>query len=379
MENNIKCPKCGAQIPLTEALTGQIEQVIKAKYETESAQKDKDYQAKLRVLQQQAKELEAKGRAIDEQVAEKLNTERKKIAEQEKGKILAEQAQQTKALEQELDDKKRQLSEAVRKELELRRERQKLEEEKQAMELTVQRKLDAERKEIEQKARQKALDEQALRNREKDDKIEAMTRQINDLQRKAEQGSQEAQGEALEGALQEALMQAFPFDVFSEVKKGQRGADILQTVRNPSGKECGKIVWEAKYTKAYANGWIGKLKSDQQEAKAEIAVLATMALPKEIKNFGVLDGVWITDYASAPGLASALRIGLINAMKERTLSANQDTMKDVIYRYVTGQEFAMQIRAVADALGHVKEELEREKIFWGFRRPCAAFNLEQWI
>jgi hypothetical protein len=78
-------------------------------------------------------------------------------------------------------------------------------------------------------------------------------------------------------------------------------------------------------------------------------------------------------------LVTALRIGLINAMKERTLSANQDTMKDVIYRYVTGQEFAMQIRAVADALGHVKEEFEREKIFWGFRRPCAAFNLEQWI
>jgi hypothetical protein len=357
----IQCPKCGTAIPLTEALTGQIESTIKAKYEAEAVQKDNEVQAKLKEINQQAKALEEKQQTIDQQINEQLKSERKKIAEQEKAKILSEQAEQTRALQDELDKKRKQLSDANKKELELRQQQQKLEEEKEAFELTVQRKLDEERKKIAEDAVAKAANEVQLKIKEKDQLIESLRKQAQDWQRRAEQGSQEAQGEALEGALQESLVQAFPFDIFAEVKKGQRGADIIQTVRNANGKECGKIVWEAKYTKNYSGAWIDKLKSDQQSESADVAVLTTMALPKEIKNFGTLDGIWITDYASVFGLATALRIGLINAAKEKTLSANQDTVKDVIYRYVTGQEFAMQIRAIAEAFGRMKDELDKEK------------------
>lgn len=360
-DQTIKCPKCGTEIPLTEALTGHIEQAIKAQYEAEASQKDIEIQEKLKDINQQAKVLKEKQQAIDEQIAEQLKSERKIIAEQEKAKILSEQAEQTKALQDELEEKRKQLSDANKKELELRKQQQKLKEEKEAFELTVHRKLDEERKKIAEDAVSKAADEVQLKIKEKDQLIESLRKQAQDWQRRAELGSQEAQGEALEGALQESLVQMFPFDIFAAVKKGQRGADIIQTVRNTNGKECGKIVWEAKYTKNYSGAWIDKLKSDQQTESADVAVLTTMALPKEIKNFGTLDGVWITDYASVSGLATALRIGLINASKERTLSTNQDTVKDVIYRYVTGQEFAMQIRAIAEAFGRMKDELDKEK------------------
>jgi hypothetical protein len=298
---------------------------------------------------------------IEEQVAERVILERKAITEQERVKILAEQAEQNKALQSELEVKSRELAQAKRIELELRKDRQKLEEEKQAFELTVQRKMDEERKQIEEKARKQAGDEQALRVREKDDKIDSLMKQINELQRKAEQGSQEAQGEALEGALLDSLKQAFAFDLFEEVKKGQRGADIVQTVKNNNNKECGKIVWESKHTKAFSGGWIDKLKSDQQEAGADIAVLATITLPREIQNFGPYEGVWVTDFASAMGLAAALRMGLINAAREKVLAANQETAKEWIYRYVAGQEFAMQVRAIADAFVRMKADLDSEK------------------
>lgn len=142
----------------------------------------------------------------------------------------------------------------------------------------------------------------------------------------------------------------------------QRSADILQIIRSNTGKECGKILWESKYTKAFATNWIEKLKSDQQEAGAEIAVITTTTLLKEIKNFGLLDGIWITNFSSTMGLTTALRIGLINAAREKALSANQDTLKDVIYRYITGQEFAMQIRGVAEAFNRMKDDLNREKM-----------------
>ena len=360
-EQTIKCPKCGAEIPLTEALTGQIEQVIRSKFEADAAAIEQDYQSRLKAVQEQAKAVEQKQQAIDEQIAEQLKAERKTIAEAERARILAEQAEATKAMQDELTEQRKALATAQQNELALRKERQKLEEEKQAFELSVQRKLDEERKQIEKKARQKALDEQALREREKDDRIHALTRQINELQRKAEQGSQEAQGEALEGALLDVLRAEFPFDLFEEVKKGQRGADILQTVRNQQAKECGKIIWESKYTKAYSGTWVPKLKADQQEAGASVAVLATIALPKEIKNFGQHDGVWVTDYASAMGLAAALRMGLIGAARERALAVNHGSVKDMIYQYVTGQEFAMQVRAIAEAFSRLKSDLDKER------------------
>jgi hypothetical protein len=390
MAEHIKCPHCGKDIEVTEVLTHQIRASMQAEVEGKLAEREQEFAKQQAALKQREKEVLAAKEGLDEQVNEKLRAERasmaqqkrvldeqqSRIAEQVAAQVKAEKqriadealkkakeevAGATKAMADELAEKNAKIAEANRKELEFLRQKREFEEQKTNMQLEIARKLDADRKEIEQKARQKALDEQVLRTREKDDKIEALTRQINELQRKAEQGSQEAQGETLEGALQESLMQSFPFDLFMEVKKGQRGADIIQIVRNITGKECGKIVWEAKFTKSYTNAWIDKLKSDQQAEAADIAVLTTITLPKDIKNFGLLDGVWVTDYASVMGLATALRIGLINATKEKTLSANQDTMKDVIYRYVTGQEFAMQIRAVADAFGRMKEELDREK------------------
>jgi len=264
-------------------------------------------------------------------------------------------------LQEELEEKRKQLSEANNKELELRKQQQKLKEEKETFELTIQRKLDEERKVIAEEAGKKVAEEQQLKMREKDDLIKSMQVQIENLKRRAESGSQEAQGEALEGALQDMLQQTFPFDRIEEVKKGQRGADILQVVRNNTGKECGKILWESKYTKDFQKGWIEKLKKDQQEAGAEIAVITTTTLPKEIKNFGPFENVWITNFASAAGLSAALRMGLINAAREKTLTDNRETLKDIIYKYVTGQEFAMQIRAVAEAFIRMQGDLNKEK------------------
>jgi len=361
MNNILTCPKCGAEIQLTEALTGQIEQSIRAKYEAETAKKTQELDKEKQALKKQQEELEKQKQSVEEQVAEQVKAERKKIAEQEKAKVLAEQSEQTKGLEQELEEKRKQLTEANKKELELRRQQQKLEEEKAAMELTVQRQIDTERKKIVEEAGEKAAEEQQFKMREKDDLIKSMQVQIENLKRRAESGSQEAQGEALEGALQDMLQQTFPFDRIEEVKKGQRGADVLQVVRNNTGKECGKILWESKYTKDFQKGWIEKLKKDQQEAGAEIAVITTTTLPKEIKNFGPFENVWITNFASAAGLSAALRMGLINAAREKTLTDNRETLKDIIYKYVTGQEFAMQIRAVAEAFIRMQGDLNKEK------------------
>ena len=364
-DQTIKCPKCETEIPLNEAITGQIEQSIKLKYEAEAVAKDKEIQAKLKEIKQQAKVLEEKQQAIDEQVdqqvSEKLKAERKVIAEAERKKILDEQAEQTKALEGELEEKNLKLKEFQQQELELRKQQRKLQEEKEAFELEVTRKLDEERKKITKEAGEKAAEEQMLKMREKENLIKAMQEQIESLKRKAETGSQEAQGEALEQQLQEHLESSFPYDKFEEVKKGARGADVLQVVYNSSGKECGKILWESKNTKDFQKTWIPKLKNDQQEAKADIAVIMSVAMPEEVATFGTYEGVWITDYKSVTGLAAALRQGLIEATRQKAITVGRDSIKDVIYNYITSREFTLHIQAMVTAYKQMKEDLEAEK------------------
>jgi len=360
-DQTIKCQKCGAEIPLTQALTGQIEQSIKLKYEADSAAKDKQVQAKLREINQQARELEERMEAIDEQVAEQVKAKQRVIAEKERKKILVEQAELTKALEEELQEKTKKLHETQKQELELRKQQRQLEQEAKEMKLTVQRQIDEERKKIEEQAGKEAAEKEQLKLREKDDQLAAMKRQIDELKRKAEVGSQEAQGEALEGALQDVLQQTFPFDTFEEVKKGARGADIIQRVHNRTGKECGTILWESKNTKDFQKPWIEKLKKDQQDANASIAVIMSVALPKEIDSFGRYEGVWVSDYDSAMGLATALRQGLIDVARQKAITVGRDSIKDVVYSYITSQEFALHIKAVVNAYRQMQEDLETEK------------------
>lgn len=418
-DQTIKCPKCGTKIPLSEALTNQIENSIRAQYEEESAKKAQDLEKEKQALKRQQKELEKQKESISEQVEEQIKEEKKKIAadkkviekqrqeiedtvseqveaerkkianqkkeldnkrkqideeiaEREKelrstltkqlrAKITEEQSVQTKALEQELEEKNKQIIESNKKELELRKQHQKLEEEKAAVKLTVQRQLDEERKKIYETASQKAAEEQQLKLRERDDQIEAMKKQLDEMRRKADVGSQERQGEALEGTLQDTLQQAFPYDSFEEIKKGQRGADILQIVRNSTGKECGKILWESKNTKDFSSKWIEKIKTDQQDANADMSVIMSMALPKGIDNFGPFEGIWVTDYKSTIGLCNAFRETLIRVERERVINKHQDSMRDVLYKYVTGQEFAMRIKRMAEAYIGMQRDLEAEK------------------
>ncbi len=360
-DQKVKCPECGALIPLTEALTSGIETELKEKLKAEFTKKTDDINREADFLKHRAEELDKEKQKISEEVKYQIKVKSAQIAEQERDKALAENSQQTKALEEELEEKRTQLASANEKELLLRKQQRDLEDSKADLELKVQRTLDEERAKIFDKASLKAAEEQALKLHEKDDLLNVMKKQIDDLKRKAELGSQEGQGEALEKSLQEMLEQQFKYDKFEDVKKGARGADILQTIYNPAGKACGTIIWELKNTKLFMQDWISKLKKDQQAAKSDIAVLMTMTLPKGIENFGLHDDIWVTDYKSTLGLATALRHGLLEVARQKVVDAGKSGAKGLIYDYVTGKEFASHIKLIVSAFTQMQEELEAEK------------------
>lgn len=191
--------------------------------------------------------------------------------------------------------------------------------------------------------------------------ISAMQKQIDDLKRRAEQGSQQAQGEVLELELETVLKEKFVFDAIEPVAKGVRGGDIVQSVMSPNGAFCGRILWETKRAKNWSAGWIAKLKEDQRRANADIAIIMTAVLPAEIKRFGQVDNIWVTDYESAFSLVEALRITLIQVANTKAVQSGQQNKMELMYDYLTGPRFRHRVEAIVEKFSDMRADLEREK------------------
>lgn len=222
------------------------------------------------------------------------------------------------------------------------------------------KKLDSEREKIRHMTLEKAMEEHRLKDLEKENQISDMRKQIDELKRKSEQGSQQRQGETLELELEDILRNEFPLDHIEPVPKGIRGADVLQKVHNQSGC-CGTIIWESKNAKVWKDSWIAKLKDDQRAVKAEIAVLMTTTLPNDVKNFAHINGAWVTNYTSIVGLATALRINLIQVATTKLASEGKNSKMEILYNYLSGSEFRQKVEAIAEAFVSMKKDLDQEK------------------
>lgn len=314
----------------------------------------------------QASELElrkAKQQLDDDRANFELEKQRTLDAERQKIKAEAVKAAsesmsiQLVALQADLAAKDERLAEAQRQELELRKQKSAFEEEKKSFELEMARRADGVREEV---AKQKD-EEFRLKEAENAKKLADMTRQIDELKRKAEQGSQQAQGEVLELDLETSLSRAFPFDDIRPVPKGQLGADVLHVVRDERAIECGSMIWESKRTKNWSDAWLQKLKDDKLAAKAQIAVLVSSVLPKDMPTFDCRDGVWVVPPVLAMCVATALRHTLIEtAGAKRSVEGRHDKMA-AVYDYLSGPEFKGRVTAIVETFTAMRSELESEK------------------
>lgn len=343
----ITCPKCGHKIQLTEAFTHDIEEKLRSKFEGEIKKKDAELK----------QAIESK----DKELQESLARERAKLETQAKKQAQESVSVELKDLQSQLQYKAKLLNDAQEKELQLRKQQRELEERERSLKLEAQRTLDAERKKIREQAIKEISEEQRFKEVEKDNQLAAMREQIEVLKRKAELTSQQLQGEVQEVELETILSQQFKHDTIEPVAKGVRGADVIQLVHDERGQPCGKIIWESKRTKAWSDGWVQKLKDDQRASKAEIAVIVTSVLPREINRFGYYDGIWVTDFPSTIGLAMALRENLIQIAFARTALVGKNEKMELIYNYLTGSDFAQRVQGIVESFIAMKEDLDAEK------------------
>ena len=346
-ETFITCSSCGKKIQVTEAITHQLEDKLRKEFDHEGKKKEKEFENILK-----AKEKELEERLLQEKV--KLDKQAKKRAEEAFSIDI-------KDLKEQLDAKSKLVEEAHKQELALRKRARELEEREKSLKLEVQRTLDKEREKTWQDAQSALQEQHQLKDAEKDQQLAEMRRQIEELKRKAEQGSQQAQGEVLELELEEILRSNFRSDEIEAVAKGIKGGDILQKVHTKSGHYCGTILWEAKRTKAWSNGWIQKLKVDQRAIKADLSVLVSTVLPEDVRRIGDIDGVWVTDFASAVGIGMALREILIKVTSARSALSGKTSKMEVIYNYLTGSEFRQRVEAILEPFITMKDDLDMER------------------
>ena len=357
----INCPHCGREIALDEALSQRIRQRLQGEIDAELAEKRAALAQAEKRVEEEMRNVEERQKGIEAQVAGRMNEERARLSAEVRREIEEKNALDVAALKEQLDESRKKIAVFREEELKLRKEKADLEEAKEALRLEVARRIDEERKVIQNDAEKRFSEQYRLREAEKDKVIDDLKRKAEDLQRKAEAGSQQLQGEVAELSLEEVLAASFPMDSIEEVAKGVRGADVIQRVCGPAGRDCGTLIWESKRTKAWSDGWLDKLKEDQREAKAEIAVLVSSVLPKGVRGFERVEGVWVCEHALATCLAHALRTGLIEVAAAKLSVTGKNEKMEMLYEYLSGPAFRQQIEAMVEAFTTMQQDLKKEK------------------
>src|SRR3990172_3085561 len=367
-EQMITCPKCQTEIKLTESLAAPIIESARREYEQRLAQKDADIAKRETSLREKEEALSKAKEAIDGQVAEKLRQERAKIVAEESKKAklalatdLEQKAKEITNLQEVLKLRDDKLAEAQKAQAEFIRKQRELDDAKRELDLTVEKRVQEGLTATREQARKEAEDQLKFKVMEKEQTIVSMQKQIEELKRKAEQGSQQLQGEVQELELETLLSTKFPRDTIEPVAKGEYGGDVLQHVTSTLGQSCGTILWESKRTKSWSDGWLVKLREDQRAAKAEVAVIVSQTLPKGVETFELIDGVWVTHPRAAIPVAVTLRHTLIEIASARQASEGQQTKMEMVYQYLTGPRFRQRVQAIVEAFSSMQEDLDKEK------------------
>jgi hypothetical protein len=271
------------------------------------------------------------------------------------------QAKEVADLQEVLNDRNFKLAEAQKAQADVIRQQRELDDAKREMDLTIEKRIEESLATVREKAKQEAEDGLRLKVAEKEETISAMSRQIEELKRKAEQGSQQLQGEVQELELESLLRAEFPQDTIEPVPKGEHGGDVIHRVVGPNGQICGTILWESKRTKNWSDGWLAKLREDQRAAKAEIALIVSHVLPKDVDTFNRIDGVWVASFRCAIPVAIALRHSLIELATARQAGEGQQTKMELVYQYLTGPRFRHRIQAIVEKFADMQDDLERER------------------
>ncbi|MEO6069698.1 MAG: DUF2130 domain-containing protein [Chitinophagaceae bacterium] len=373
MPANIKCPKCSQEFNVDEVLSANVEQKFQKQFEQKLQEAGAQVEAERKILAEAKQKFEENKTNENAKFLQRLKEEKTKL-EAELQKELRQsisddfenRLRHLQNLDREKDEK---LKVAQQKEIEFMRKEQALKTKENELELELQKKLVLERNNLSEQIRKEEEKRFAIKEEDQKFKVKELEKQLDDqrrlteeMKRKQEQGSMQLQGEVQELMLEEVLQEHFPYDTIGEVGKGVEGADCIQIVRNSNGAECGKIIFESKRTKSWNNVWIDKLKTDMRSKGADIAVLVTQVYPKDVKCFGIRDGVWICSFSEVASVTTALRHTIIRIAETAKAEENKGEKMQMLYGYLTGIEFRQHMETIVEGFLTMKNAISRERL-----------------
>lgn len=365
-DNSIKCPECGADIDVNEVLYHQVEERIKSSYDKKSAKQEreiKQQREEVEAEKEQVKEEKKKlNELVDKQVQTKLKTEKGKLEKTIRDQLQDETSEQIKDLQKELDQKSIQVKELNKTKAEVEKLKREKNELRDEVALEKEKEFSEKLKDEKLKIKRQSDEENTLKIKELEKQLEVQKELAEEAVRKAKQGSMQLQGEIQELELENILRELYKYDEITEVKKGQRGADVLQSVKTQHGLECGKIYYESKRTKDFNDNWLQKLRDDNLSVKADILVLVTETMPDGIEKFHFKDGVWICSLWEVKGLSFVLRHGLLHIHSLTLVQHGKESKMEMLYSYLTSQEFAGQFGAIIEGFKSLQENYADEKL-----------------
>ena len=354
MNQKVKCPQCQCEIDVNELFAKQVLEAHEIQLKNALETKEKEFQIKVDSFEKKIFEARVNYK-------QRLSEDREKITAEVNEKIKRDYESMISALKKEVGEKSDIIVKTRLDEIELRKQKKELEERQQLLELDVLKRLEEERQKIKNDAIQKTEEMHRFKELESKKTIADLQKTIDELNIKISKSSQQLQGEVAELAIESSLQSHFTNDSIIPVPKGVKGADVIDTVISPIGVQSGKIIIESKRTKAWSTTWIKKLKTDRQEAKADIALIVSSKLPDGIKMFGCIDGVWVADFSCYIELVAALRLQLLEIHRIQTTMTGQENKMGELYKYVCSQEYTQKVLTITETLLDMKNNLVTEK------------------
>ncbi|MEO8149010.1 MAG: DUF2130 domain-containing protein [Bacteroidia bacterium] len=401
MEKNltlVKCPNCGNEFSAESAIENQLREQLQKEFQQKNKEQSEELKKQKDEIEKEKSRVEKWKAEESDMIKKKLDEEREKMKDEMRKKAAEDFDLQMQALQKENTEKADKLKVLQQKELDFLQKMKEINDREQTLELDFQKRINEREEQIkkevekiaEQKAElqlkqkenelkrkqeemdvmierksmeaaEKARTEEQLKTAELNKQLDDQKKLIEEMRKKSEQGSMQMQGEVQELQIESILKSIFPYDRIEEVGKGIRGADCIQIVLNSLGKECGKIIYESKRTKAFSNEWITKLKEDMRSVNADLAVIVSEALPKDLVRFSMMDGVWVCTFAELRSVAMILRDSLQRVSQAIASQENKGDKMQMLYDYLTGNEFRQRVEGIMEGFNTMQDDLLKER------------------
>lgn len=359
--STITCTNCGTVLHIEDVLSHDIEERFRKDFEAKAIALDEQARNRQHDLEERERRLQQQQQESEAIIGKRVDAEREKLRLEAVATARKEQETALQALNLEIDQARTENQRLKLQEVEMLRMQQQMKRQQDEMELTIQKRVMQQQQESEERIRRNEHERFELEKREWQKRFDDQTRLIEEMKRKAEQGSMQLQGEVQELAIEEYLRQNFPFDTIEEIKKGSYGADCVQIVSSSRGEECGRIYYESKRTKTFDAKWIDKFKTDMRAKGAALGILVTEAMPRDMDRFGNVNGVWVCSFGEFKALCYVLREMIVRIHEASSAQDNRGDKMAMLYDYLTGNEFRMQIEGIVEGFTQMQDDLESER------------------